>query len=75
MDFGLIALILVLAKTALDYIAPRTKTKADDKARDAVGRAQEFLPAAKALAGVAAKPATPTKEVTGFGMGRDHRSK
>lgn len=72
MDFGLIALVLVVAKTILDYVAPRTKTKADDKARDAVGKAQEFLPAAKAVVD-ATKPATPAKEVTGFGMARDHR--
>ena len=72
MDFGLIALVLVLAKTVLDYVAPRTKTKVDDKARDAVGKAQELLPAAKAISD-AAKPATPAKEVTGFGMARDHR--
>ena len=74
MDFGLIALVLVIAKTALDYIAPRTKNKVDDKARDAVGKAQELLPAAKAVIDATQKaPAPAAKQVEGFGMARDHR--
>jgi hypothetical protein len=48
-DFGLIALVLVVAKTILDYVAPKTKTTADDKARDAIGKAQQLLPAAKVM--------------------------
>jgi hypothetical protein len=72
MDFGLIALILVVAKTVLDYVAPRTKNKTDDKVRDGVAKAQEFLPAAKALAD-ATKTKAQATQVTGFGTARDHR--
>ncbi len=57
MDFGLIALVLTVAHIVLSYIAPKTKTTADDKALKVVDKAQEFLPAAKAMAD-ATKPAT-----------------
>lgn len=74
-----ITLGLVLLKYALDYIAPKTKNKYDDKARDVA----DLLPlpslpsAAKAAKDqfekdIAEDPATP-KMVTGFGMARDHR--
>jgi hypothetical protein len=49
MDFGLIALVLTVAHIILTYVAPKTKNTYDDKARDAVGKAQEMLPAAKAV--------------------------
>lgn len=44
MDFGLIALITVGAGKLLDYVAPRTKTKVDDKIRDAFQWALGLLP-------------------------------
>lgn len=77
MDFGLIALILTVAHIALDYIAPKTKTKADDKALSVVKKAQELMPIAQSMAG-SDKPkaeATPTTQVVGFGAARDHRTK
>jgi hypothetical protein len=71
MDFGLIALALTVAHIVLSYVAPRTKTKYDDYARDAVGVAKTALPNAKTPS-----PAAPVaKQVEGFGMARDHRSK
>jgi hypothetical protein len=45
LDFGLIALVLVIAREVLTYVAPRTKTKGDDKALAGVKKAQELLPA------------------------------
>lgn len=44
MDFGLIALIVVGAGKVLDYVAPRTKTKVDDKIREGFGYVLSFLP-------------------------------
>lgn len=44
MDFGLIALITVAAGKLLDYVAPRTKTKVDDKIRDGFQWALSLLP-------------------------------
>lgn len=44
MDFGLIALIAVGAGKLLDYVAPRTKTKVDDKIRDGFQWALSLLP-------------------------------
>lgn len=76
MDFGLIALILVAASKVLDYIAPLTKSKLDDKARDAVHFVLPMLPAAKAAAAASVVPkmAAPEqpKSLTGFRV-TDHR--
>lgn len=73
-----ITLGLVVLKYVLDYVAPRTKTKVDDKLKQATDVLP--LPSLPDAAKKAAeqmqkneKPATPAKEVTGFGMARDHR--
>lgn len=73
MDFGLIALCLTVAHIVLAYIAPKTKTKGDDTALAVVKKAQEMLPAAKAVADAAKPTSTPRAEVEGFGRARDHR--
>jgi hypothetical protein len=60
-----IALGLVIAKIVLDFVAPRTKTKADDIARDVLAKLPPL-------------PATPVaKPVEGFATdtSRDHRTK
>jgi hypothetical protein len=44
MDFGIIALVIVGAGKVLDYVAPRTKTKVDDKIREGFGYVLSFLP-------------------------------
>lgn len=71
MDFGLIAMILVVAKIALDYVAPRTKNKVDDKAKKIVDKANELAPLVKPLF-----PKADSKPVEGFATNssRDHRS-
>lgn len=71
-----IALGLVIIKYALDYIAPRTKTKWDDRAEAVMDELPlPSLPeAAKAAADKAMGPADPvSKPVEGFGTARDHR--
>jgi hypothetical protein len=79
MDFGLIAMILVAAKIVLDYVAPRTKNKVDDKAKQIVDKANEVAPLVKPLfqaapdAAALAKAAdNPPVPVAGFKV-RDHR--
>lgn len=83
MDFGLIALILVVGAKVLDYVAPKTKTKVDDTARDLIHKVLPLLPAAKEarakaeepVMGKLAPPALPaaTKPADlGFKV-RDHR--
>lgn len=80
MDFGIIALALFVASKVLDYVAPKTKTKVDDKAREAVHWLIPLLPAAKeakaaratASAPEANKPAPAPQAVTGLNV-RDHR--
>lgn len=78
MDFGLIALALVIGAKILDYIAPKTKTKLDDGIRDVVYKVLPLLPAAKEArpSGPApeANKATPEapKSLAGFKV-RDHR--
>jgi hypothetical protein len=73
-----ITLGLVLLKYALDYIAPRTKNKVDDKADEVL----DLLPlpslpdAAKAAKDQYEKDtsdAPASKPVEGFGVARDHR--
>ena len=64
-------LALVVFKYVLDFVAPRTKNKADDKVRDAVDKLPlPSLPdAAKEV-----MPKDPTStQVRGFGVARDHR--
>lgn len=79
MDFGLIALITVAAGKLLDYVAPRTKTKVDDKIRDGFQWALGLLPFVnKRLSDEVDKaesepPVVVAREVTGFGQARDHR--
>lgn len=79
MDFGLIALIVVGVGKTLDYVAPRTKTKVDDKIRGAFTWALGFLPFVnKRLADEVDKaksepPVVVAREVPGFGKARDHR--
>lgn len=76
-----ITLGLVLLKYALDYIAPKTKTKVDDKVKDALDLAPlPSLPqAAKNAADQAGiKMQDNSAPVVGFGPGqtaRDHRTK
>ncbi len=62
---------LIVAKIVLDFVAPKTKTKVDDKARDAVGKAQELLP----MASMVVKATTDSKATRGFTPqdSRDHR--
>lgn len=72
MDFGLIALLLTVAHITLSYIAPKTKSKWDDRALTAVKAAQTVMPAVKPDA---QKPAPASAPVAGFGVARDHRSK
>lgn len=79
MDFGLIALITVAAGKLLDYVAPRTKTKVDDKIRDGFQWALGLLPfvnkqLADKVADAEKEPAVVVaREVQGFGSARDHR--
>lgn len=75
MDFGLIALVLVIAREVLNYIAPKTKTKVDDKIRDGANALP--LPSLHdAIHQVTDKDKPPVaKPVEGFGVARDHRSK
>lgn len=65
-DFGLVAAILIAAKIVLDYVAPRTKNKVDDKAKDIVDKANEVAPIVAPLF---------PKSVEGFktDTSRDHR--
>lgn len=80
MDFGLIALVLLVSSKVLDYVAPKTKTKIDDKARDLVHWAIPLLPAAKDAKAVRETGGTvegtqrpqPPAAITGFKV-RDHR--
>lgn len=79
MDFGLLALVIVGAGKLLDYVAPRTKTKVDDKIREGFGYVVGLLPFVKPdlAAKVNEAKAEPAKEmarkVEGFGTARDHR--
>lgn len=81
--FGLIALGIVTAGKLLDYVAPRTKTKVDDKARAVFQWAVQLLPFVnKPLAdkvGQASKEPAEVVARTGAAPGgvvvRDHRSK
>lgn len=81
MDFGLIALILVVGAKVLDYVAPKTKTKVDDTIRDVVHKVIPLLPAAKERAREAAPapsmaPPEMPKAVKPADLGfkvRDHR--
>ena len=72
----LLGVILAAASLVLHYVAPKTKTKADDKVKEAVDFAKDkILPGAKALAPKPSAPEAP-KAVTGFqaeGGVRDHR--
>lgn len=77
MDFGLIALILVVGAKVLDYVAPKTKTKVDDMARDAIHKVLPLLPAAKearANGGTVEGKVSPPPAMTRAGFKvRDHR--
>lgn len=77
-----ITLGLVVLKYVLDYVAPKTKTKVDDKVRDEMAKLP--LPSLPTAAAEAAKEAGIKMEkpsaapVVGFGPGqtaRDHRTK
>jgi hypothetical protein len=74
MDFGLIALCLTVAHIVLSYVAPKTKTTADDKALKAVDAAKGLLPGVSQVSdALNAKKPSASAEVKGFGMARDHR--
>lgn len=79
MDFGLIALIIVAGGKVVDYIAPRTKTKVDDRIRDGFQWALRLLPIVnKRLGDEVTKaekepPQEMARKVEGFGTVRDHR--
>lgn len=68
-----VAIFLSAASMVLHFLAPRTKTKVDDKLADAVDVAQKATSAIKPLVTLKAAPAS--KPVEGFGVARDHRSK
>lgn len=73
MDFGLIALVAVIAREVLHFVAKRTKNKVDDKIDAA---AQKFpLPSlADAMKALGDKPAGKTTMPSGAAA-RDHRTK
>lgn len=74
-----ITLGLVILKYVLDYVAPRTKTKIDDVARDTLDAVPlpPLMDAAEKAAKQAGVMKDPPKPVTGFATtsDRDHRSK
>lgn len=69
-----ITLGLVIAKYVLDFVAPRTKNKVDDKAKSVTDNLP--LPSLPEALDAATKkaPAPVAKPVEGFGMARDHRA-
>lgn len=79
MDFGLVALVLLVGGKVLDYVAPRTKNKVDDRIRSIFHKAEELLPLAETVSkATASKPSEAPKQVEGFkadGGVRDHRNK
>lgn len=75
---SVVAVVLSAASLVLHKVAPMTKTKADDKARDVVDFAKDkVLPVAGTIAGAAdaAKGAEPVKLTTlpSGAVARDHR--
>ena len=68
----IIAVALGAISMVLHFVAPRTKTKADDKALEVVDKAAKAVGAIKPL--VTLKPPAPSKPVEGFGTARDHRT-
>lgn len=76
MDFGLIALGLVIAREVFNFVAKRTKTKKDDAVAEMVNKIPlpSLADAMKALDKDKAKAVPMTKMPDGS-MARDHRSK
>lgn len=80
MDFGLIALIVVAAGKTLDYVAPRTRTKYDDKARAVFQWAIGLLPfvnkdLASKVDQAKSEPPVEVARTAGGAQVRDHRRK
>jgi len=84
MDFGLLALIIVGTGKVLDYVAPRTKTKWDDRIRDGVSYVVGFIPLVNKMLGDKIKDAqkeppmpmartAPSDAPPGGPVVRDHR--
>jgi hypothetical protein len=85
MDFGIIALGVVLIGKVLDYVAPKTKNTVDDKIRDVFNRGKDMvLPLLeKVFTAKSDRPADPAPvesnpiprvTTTAEGTVRDHRS-
>jgi hypothetical protein len=81
MDFGIIALVVVATGKLLDYVAPRTKNKVDDKIRSVFQYGLGLLPFVHSKLGDEVSkakqepPVVVARQVEGFGTARDHRTK